>query len=167
MAKLFGENKLRELASLFSADDFREELSIVRAWQHDFHKGSLKSDKETSREQAYNHAFFVRILGYVEKPTAPFTIEPKSSTDFGQLPDARLGYFDPSRGVEHTAAVVELKDASTSLDRPQRRDGNLSPVQQGFKYKPQYVNCPFVIVSNFFELRLLLTPTQNRATSAN
>lgn len=154
MAKLFGENKLRELASTLSADDFQAELSIVRAWHRDFHDGSLKGDKETSREQAYNQAFFVQILGYAEKPSAPFTLEPKSSTNFGQLPDARLGHFDLSGGLENTAAVVELKDASTSLDRPQRRDGNLSPVQQGFKYKPQYVNCPFVIVSNFYELRL-------------
>jgi type I restriction-modification system DNA methylase subunit len=154
MAKLFGDNKLRELAAKMSASNFAEELEIIRAWHNDFHNGTLKADKETSREQAYNQAFFVRILGYAEKPTAPFTLEPKSSTDFGQLPDVRLGYFDSQGGIENTAAVVELKDASTSLDRPQRRDGNLSPVQQGFKYKPQYVNCPFVVVSNFFELRL-------------
>ena len=154
MAKLFGENKLRELASAISAEDFQEELSIVRAWHEDFHNGSLRTDKETSREQAYNHSFFVRILGYAEKPSSPFTIEPKSSTEFGQLPDARLGHFDPHAGIDNTAAVVELKGAAASLDRPQRRDGNLSPVQQGFKYKPQYADCPFVIVSNFFELRL-------------
>jgi len=30
----------------------------------------------------------------------------------------------------------------------------MSPVQQGFKYKTQYKNCPFVVVSNFWEFRL-------------
>jgi hypothetical protein len=40
------------------------------------------------------------------------------------------------------------------LDKPQRREGNLSPVQQGFKYKPQYSNCKWVIISNFYEIRL-------------
>lgn len=52
-----------------------------------------------------------------------------------------------------TQAIVELKDASASLDRPQQRAGNLTPVQQAFKYKPLY-NSKWVIVSNFFEIRL-------------
>src|SRR5690606_20335326 len=72
----------------------------------------------------------------------------------GQLPDAVLSYTDTEQDIKNIAAVVELKGASIDLDRPQQREGNFSPVQQGFKYKAQYRNCPFVIVSNFWEFRL-------------
>jgi len=50
--------------------------------------------------------------------------------------------------------VVEIKDANTPLDQSQRREGNLSPIQQAFKYKPQFKECRFVIATNFYEIRL-------------
>jgi type I restriction-modification system DNA methylase subunit len=129
-------------------------LEIARRWHNDYWHGSLKQDKETSREQAYNQDFFIKLLGYREKPASPYTFEPKASTSLGQLPDALLSHTDPVAGTVNIGAVVELKGASVPLDRPQQRAGHLSPVQQGFKYKPQYRNCPFVVVSNFYELRL-------------
>lgn len=154
MANLFGRQRLRALAPDVPVARVEEALAIVRAWHNDYHHGSLKRDKETSREQAYNQDFFIKILGYREKPASPYTFEPKATTEFSQLPDALLSYTDLEKGTVNVAAVVELKAAGIPLDRPQQRAGNLSPVQQGFKYKPQYRNCPFVIVSNFFELRL-------------
>ena len=149
MANLFGRNKLREEASKISTEDMLPLLEIAKNWHHDYHHGTLKTDKETSREQAYNQDFFKTILGYKEKPAAPFTLEPKATTEKGQLPDAVL-----SHNGDNIAAVVELKGASISLDKPQQREGNMSPVQQAFKYKTQYRRCPFVIVSNFYEFRL-------------
>ncbi|HRN97518.1 MAG TPA: N-6 DNA methylase [Candidatus Saccharibacteria bacterium] len=154
MASLFGKNKLREVASKLQTSDIEKFIEIIETWHNDYHKGSLRTDKETSREQAYNQDFFVRILGYQEKPASPFSLEPKATTEKGQLPDVVLSYTDKANGVENIAAVVELKGAAIPLDRPQRREGNMSPVQQGFKYKTQYRNCPFVIVSNFYEFRL-------------
>lgn len=154
MASLFGKNKIRNLAQRLDTSNLEDKLALVRTWHHDFHNGSLKRDKETSREQAYNQDFFIKILGYQEKPALPFSFEPKATTEKGQLPDAVIGYTDSSRNVANIAAVVELKGASVDLDRPQRREGNMSPIQQGFKYKTQYRNCPFVIVSNFWEFRL-------------
>lgn len=154
MASLFGKNKLREIAQKLDTATLEDKISIVRTWHNDYHNGSLKADKETSREQAYNQDFFMRILGYREKPAVPYTLEPKATTDKGQLPDAVLSHTDVTNAIKHIAAVVELKGASIELDRPQRREGNMSPVQQGFKYKTQYRNCPFVIISNFWEFRL-------------
>lgn len=154
VANLFGKKKLEALATEVSTEDIQDKLEIVRQWHHDYHHGSLKTDKETSREQAYNQDFFMRILGYKEKPSTPYSFEPKATTAKGQLPDAVLGYSDTSAGIENIAAVIELKGAGVDLDKPQRREGHLSPVQQGFKYKTQYRSCPFVIVSNFFEFRL-------------
>lgn len=129
-------------------------VEIIKRWQVDYHSGTLKIDKETSREQQYNRDFFLTILGYQEKPATPFSFEPKATTDKGQLPDAVISYTNKAREIKNISAVVELKGASIELDRPQRREGNMSPTQQGFKYKTQYRNCPFVIVSNFWEFRL-------------
>lgn len=154
MASLFGKNKLREIANKLQTSELENEIALVKTWHNDYHNGSLKSDKETSREQAYNQDFFIKILGYKEKPAVPYSFEPKATTDKGQLPDAVLSHTDASNDIKSIAAVVELKGASIALDRPQRREGNMSPVQQGFKYKTQYRNCPFVVVSNFWEFRL-------------
>jgi hypothetical protein len=154
MASLFGKNKLRDIASKLNTQSLEEKIAIVKTWHNDYHNGSLKQDKETSREQAYNQDFFIKILGYKEKPAIPYSFEPKASTLNGQLPDAVIGYTNVSENIANISAVIELKGASVFLERPQRREGNMSPIQQAFKYKTQYRNCPFVIVSNFWEFRL-------------
>lgn len=154
MASLFSKNKLRDLASKYKTEDLQDKIELVKIWLADYRDGTLKLDKETSREQAYNQTFFIQILGYKEKPARPYSIEPKATTEKGQLPDVILGQFDSTGSVNNLSAVVELKGASVELDRPQRREGNFSPIQQAFKYKTQYRNCPFVIVSNFYEFRL-------------
>lgn len=154
MANLFGKNKLRSIAQQIDTEEIKPLIEIVEEWHEDYHNGSLKRDKETSREQEYNQQFFKSILGYKEKPASPFSFEPKATTDKGQLPDAVISYTDTANDIRNTVAVVELKGAAIDLDRPQRREGNMSPVQQGFKYKAQYRACPFVIVSNFWEFRL-------------
>ncbi len=155
MAGLFGRNIVRERAAQITTDQIVGHLAVVQSWYDDYLHGTLKTDKETSREQGYNHDFFIGILGYTEKKYGhPHTLEPKATTEKKQFPDVLLSYTDTAQGIETIAAVVELKGASTSLDRPQQREGNLSPVQQAFKYKPQYRSCPFVIVSNFYEFRL-------------
>lgn len=154
VASLFGKKKLEALASEVSTEEIQDKLDIVRTWHQDYHHGSLKGDKETSREQQYNQDFFMKILGYKEKPASPYTFEPKATTLKKQLPDALISFTDTVAEIENISAVVELKGASIELDKPQRRDGNMSPVQQAFKYKSQYRSCPFVIVSNFFEFRL-------------
>lgn len=154
MAKLFAATQIRELAKVVVIPNFQSKIDVVAAWHLDYHSGDLLKDNETSREQAYNSEFFGVVLGYKQKPAARYTFEPKSSTSSGQIPDARIGVFDSQNGVERTVAVVELKGARVPLDRAQRGHANLSPVQQGFKYKPQYRGCEFVIVSNFYELRL-------------
>lgn len=143
MANLFGKNKLRGIAGQIDTEEIKPFIEIIKEWHEDYHNGSLKRDKETSREQEYNQQFFKTILGYKEKPASPFSFEPKATTDKGQLPDAVISYTDTAKDVRNIAAVVELKGASIDLDRPQRHGGNMSPVQQGFKYKTQYRSVPY------------------------
>lgn len=154
MAGLFGKNRLRELALQISTDQIESHLEVVRAWHKDYYDGTLKKDTEISRQQAYNQAFFVQILGYKEKPATPYTFTPHDTSKTKQFPDAVLRYTDEAADIDNVAAVVELKNAVTHLDKAQQREGNLTPVQQAFKYKPQYKSCPFVVASNFYEFRL-------------
>ncbi|MFI2837567.1 type IIL restriction-modification enzyme MmeI [Mycolicibacterium sp. PDY-3] len=154
MAGLFGRTRLRDAAKLIETSGIETAIDIVQLWHYDYHHGTLKTDKETSREQQFNQDFFMKILGYKEKPTNPYTFTPKDTTSGGHYPDAVLRYTDESAGIDNVSAVVELKGASVHLDKPQQREGNLTPVQQAFKYKPQYKACPFVVVSNFYEFRL-------------
>ena len=151
MASLFGRHALEERARTIDTSDILGHVSLIQTWLDD---PDLLKDKETSREQAYNQDFFVTILGYRQKPFSPYTFEPKHTTEKKQFPDAVLRFTDPASGVDNVSAVVELKGAKVALDKPQQREGNLSPVQQAFKYKPQYRSCPFVVVSNFVEFRL-------------
>ncbi|WP_142239825.1 N-6 DNA methylase [Mycobacterium sp. ST-F2] len=156
MAGLFGKNKLRELAQQIETDQIIGHVELVRTWQEDYHGGSLKKDNETTREQQYNQDFFKHILGYEEKPANPYTLTPKDRTPGvnPNFPDGVLRYTDTPAQIDNIFAVVELKGAAIHLDKPQQREGNLTPVQQAFKYKPQYRSCPFVVVSNFYEFRL-------------
>jgi len=55
-------------------------------------------------------------------------------------------------------AVIEIKDARTTLDKPQNRAAfKGSPVEQCFMYATKSgEKCKWVIVSNFLEIRLYL-----------
>ena len=54
MAGLFGKNKLISMAQKIVTDDVMPFIEIVKTWHNDNQQGTLKTDKETSREQAYN-----------------------------------------------------------------------------------------------------------------
>lgn len=153
MSYIFKRNTLNEKLDYFETPKIKEKIKIVNKWVKASTDGSLQSKTETQCEQAFNNDFFVKILGYTPFPNIPYTIEPKAKTEIGaQKPDAILGYFDSE--IKRVTAVVEIKDANTPLDNPQRRHGNLTPIQQAFKYKPQYKKCKFVIATNFVEIRL-------------
>lgn len=107
MANLFGKNKLREIMSKLQTSELEDNITLVKTWRNDYHNGSLKLDKETSREQAYNQDFFIKILGYKEKPAVPYSFKPKATTDKGQLPDAGLSHTDITQDLKNIAAVVE------------------------------------------------------------
>ncbi|GAA1053921.1 Eco57I restriction-modification methylase domain-containing protein [Dietzia natronolimnaea] len=152
MASLFGRNALKARARAISTDEVRDRIAVLEAWLADYETGTLKTDTETSRQGQYTEDVFGKVLGYRLKPASPYTFEPQVKTSNNDFPDGVIRYNDS----ETVSAVVEFKGASVNLDKPQRGKayGNLSPVQQAFKYKPAYSVCPFVIVSNFYEFRL-------------
>ena len=146
--------KLKEILKDYQIPNFEEKIDIIKLWYKAYADGILKQKTESQCEQAFNQDFFGKILGYTTFPNEVYTIDPKANTEIsGQKPDAILGYF--SKDKNKIVAVVEIKDVNKPLDKSQQREGNLTPVQQAFKYKPQYKNCEFVIATNFYETRLL------------
>lgn len=153
MAKLFKDKQIKKELEGYQMPNFEQKLDLIRSWKRVYDSKELHKKSESQCEQAFNDDFFVKILDYVKFPAEKYSIDPKGSTEAtAQRPDAILGVFEgESRYVK---AVVEIKDVNTPLDKSQRREGNFSPIQQAFKYKPQFKGCAFVIATNFFEIRL-------------
>lgn len=154
MAGLFKNKIIKEELGKFEIPDFDNKLKIIQNWLNFYENGELAKKTETQCEQAFNQDIFVNVLGYKPFPADVYNIIPKDNVDVkgGQKPDATLGHFEQNN--RRVIAVVEIKDVNTPLDKSQRREGNLSPIQQAFKYKPQYEECSFVIATNFIEIRL-------------
>lgn len=152
MAHLFSRTVIDATIKNIQIPNLSETISLLSEWLDMYNSGTLQKKSEKEFEWVYSESLFGEILGYSSITNAVYTREkePKNISN-GQKPDIGLGYYSSESSI--TQAVVELKDAGTSLDRPQQRAGNLTPVQQAFKYKPLY-NSKWVIVSNFFEIRL-------------
>ena len=155
MPKLFKKKRLLKKIEGFEIPDLEAKLEIVKTWHRAHTDGSLKSKTESQSEQAFNQAFFEDVLGYIPFPAGEYTIEPKANTEAtAQKPDAVLAHFTKGKIPNRIAAVVEIKDVNVPIDRPQKRANSETPIQQGFRYKTQYKQCDFVIVTNFQEIRL-------------
>jgi len=135
-----------------------EKIAVLQSWVNAIENKSIYQKTESECEQAFNLDIFHKVLGYAFYPTENYTLEAKGWNEVsGQKADATLGYFNASdiaKNVSLVQVAVEIKDANTPLTKSQRREWNLSPIQQWFKYKPQYNNCKRVLVTNFVEIRL-------------
>jgi Eco57I restriction-modification methylase/TaqI-like C-terminal specificity domain len=158
MAKLFSHKLLQENIATLSIPDVETKIAVLQTWVNAIQNESITKKTESECEQAFNMDIFHKVLWYTLYPTEHYTLEAKWWNEMsGQKADATLGWFTTSsieKNVSLVQVAVEIKDANTPLTKSQRRDGNLSPVQQGFKYKPQYTNCKWVLVTNFVEIRL-------------
>lgn len=152
MSHLFSKIVITDAIKNIDIPDISSKIAIIQWWLDMYNAGSLQKKSEKEFEWVYNESLFGYILGYTSIQNTEYTREkePRNESN-GQKCDIGLGFY--AADISDTQAIVELKDAVTSLDRPQQRAGNLTPVQQAFKYKPLY-NSKWVIVSNFFEIRL-------------
>jgi len=151
--KLFKDITIKEKLSRFTISDFDEKIAIVKKWHDYFTTGTLKTDKEKEVAPDYTAEIFIELLGYQGK-TAERTTFTSEYTIGSKFPDGVVGLLNRHDQQDVITAVVELKGAMIPLDQPQKREKNYTPIEQGFGYKRLLRNCPFVIVSNFYELRL-------------
>lgn len=128
----------------------------ITGWQTALKDRDLGKTKEKSVQGLFLQKFFSEILGYT--PNAEGEGEwnliqhPTSEVD-AQEPDGALGFFTKDEQV--TRAVIELKDAKTSLDKKQTgREKGYTPIEQAYLYATKFDRCNWIIVSNFREIRL-------------
>ncbi|MFZ2072747.1 MAG: N-6 DNA methylase [Minisyncoccia bacterium] len=152
--KLFKDILIEQKLEKFEIPNFDQKIEIIKKWLNDYEHGSLKKDSEISRAPGFNQDFFLDILGYVKKPSEIYSFNSEYLIE-GKRPDGVLGFFKQNLpDDDNVFAVVELKGALNKLDKPQQREKNITPIEQAFGYKRHLRKCPFVIVSNFYEIRL-------------
>lgn len=144
--------------------DYPKDLNYERVqktislWQESIKNGNYEKTKEIQVQSAFLTKFFNNILGYIEKHDSPdeWQLDNEVKTEIDKTrADGALGYFTKEHNNDITRAVIELKDANTSLDKKQssRKDYD-SPVSQAFSYSSKFDRCDWIIVSNFKEIRL-------------
>jgi len=129
---------------------------LIDGWQKALKDSNLSKTKEKSLQSKFLTIFFEEVLGYTDQTAGNDTwtviAEPKTEVD-SQVADGSLGFF--TKDKKETKAVIELKDAKTSLDKKQKgRDKGYTPVEQGYLYATKFDRCKWVIISNFREIRL-------------
>lgn len=162
IAKIFKDKLIANYLSKFTRDDipdFDKKWQIIRRWRKSCLQGDLNQTKETEIQGAFMMQIFDQILGY-SSVTSTDTDYYHQKQEFNSALDASeadggLGFFSAVHKVRDVRAVVELKDATTSLDKKQNRSSHLTPVEQAFFYANKNGSkCGWVIVSNFIETRL-------------
>jgi len=139
-----------------------EKIKLIENWQENIISGKVAQAKEEELKPLFLTLFFGDVLGYEYKNATEWNLrlENKSSLDSSKA-DAALGFFkikDKQELEKDVRVVIEIKDARTTLDKPQNRpDFKGSPIEQCFMYAAKSgEKCKWVIVSNFLEIRLYL-----------
>jgi len=159
MADLFNKNVIKDKLQKFEIPNFKEKIKVLENWNKLYKEWKLQEKKEVSLQWEFAQHILWTVLDYqdMSENTDEWNRqnEPWSPT-WWQSADFWLWYFKSSSDFSQNIvkAVIEVKDAKTSLDKPQKREWNLTPIQQAFKYKPYFKECDFVLVSNFYEIRL-------------
>jgi hypothetical protein len=150
---LFIPRFLQEAAkSAHLATESRERAyAIAVRWAGLQTTGQLAKHKETSIDTQFLDQLFGEGLGFRVKTTSPeaWELEHKFTVTGVGIADGALGVFPNSTTP---TAVIELKDATTDLDRD--RSNGRTAVQQCWDYLNALPDCPWGIVSNFATIRL-------------
>lgn len=135
--------------------DYHQKYAIMLKWKQSVEEKRFYRTKETIIQGRFLGSVFEKVLGYeaIENVSEwNQQAEYKSVLDSSQA-DCGLGFF--TKDYKIVRAVVELKDASTDLDKKQHRSNHLTPIEQAFQYAHKNGSgCGWVIVSNFVEIRL-------------
>lgn len=156
---LFNPKLLRERISRFdfpTGEKAAQIEKIIAGWQYSLKDRDLTRTKEKSIQGSFLIKFFEEISGYPTQVTGKeewnLIQHPQTEVD-AQEPDGSLGFF--TRDEKITKAVIELKDAKTSLDKKQTgREKGYTPIEQAYLYATKFDRCNWIIVSNFREIRL-------------
>ncbi len=155
---IFSDDLLSKFISDFrlsSVTNIREITLLVSGLLEEFESGKIESLKEEEIKSRFINTFFGDILGFNYGNSNNWRLrdEKKSIID-GTKPDAALGFFFVNRALDEVRAIIEIKDAKTSLDDKQARPKKQTPVEQAFDYASKAGgSCKWVILSNIKETR--------------
>ncbi len=157
--------------------DLKEQISAeievkvqhLKNWANGIISKRVVITKEEGLQADFLNLIFGEVLGYEYRQNAKvwnLAKEQKTQVD-GKKADGALGFFsvdNQGNTTQKIQAVIELKDAQTDLDKPQKRQGdNRTPIQQAFDYaNAMGEECKWVMVSNFLELRLYFHTDRTR-----
>lgn len=167
---LFPADVLRDELARFragSAAEIREKQEVLADWIAQLHSGKLVALKEEEIKSRFITEIFGDVLGFNYGNSRNWQLREEVKTRLdGTKPDAALGYFGIDKQQDCCRAVIEIKDAATDLDAPQKRKIPKSAVEQGFEYAPKMGGeCRWVIVSNFQEIRFYQATDRTRYQS--
>ena len=156
---LFNKRILKQRLEHFtfpSGNKQKDIIRIIKGWQIALTERDLEKTKEKSIQGEFLIKFFESILGYSTHSSGKtewnLISSPKTEVD-AQEADGSIGFFTTDNKI--TKAVIELKDASTSLEKKQTgREKGYTPIEQGYLYASKFDWCKWIIISNFKEIRL-------------
>lgn len=156
---LFNKRILKQRLEHFTFPSNNKQKSInkiIKGWQVALSEHDLEKTKEKSVQGEFLIKFFESILGYITHSSGKsewnLIPSPKTEVD-SQEADGSLGFYTTENKI--TKAVIELKDAKTSLEKKQTsREKGYTPIEQGYLYASKFDRCNWIIVSNFMEIRL-------------
>ena len=138
---------------------FEDSYNVVQTWKKSVDLMKFEKTKELSMQGKFLSLFFENILGYPMAFSGEdnWMLEQELTSKLdGTSADGSLGFFynKNKQITRDVRVVIELKDASTDLDKKQNRSNHQTPVEQGFSYAYKNgASCKWVIVSNFKEIR--------------
>ncbi|MFH1314705.1 MAG: DNA methyltransferase, partial [Candidatus Eisenbacteria bacterium] len=140
---------------------FKKELDSeaqtkLTAWIRDAASGKLRDSGERNLQGQFFTEVFGRVLGYgqaIGNNHYHMRVEQGAELRGAGRPDGTLGFYE-GKDPGQTRVVIELKGPGADLDARQPGYGNITPVEQAFRYVTQFDDCRWVIVSNFETVRL-------------
>lgn len=140
---------------LSNVPNIRLARNIIDNLIRELNSGKIENAKEEEFKSRYLNEFFGDILGFNYGNSNYWTLREEAKTNLdGTKPDGVLGFFSKHKNNNDVRAIIEIKDANTDLDEKQKRANSKTPVAQAFEYSTKMgVNCKWVIISNFKEIR--------------
>lgn len=148
MAQLFGKGTIKQHCEVLQWFD-DSKIAIIQDLYQDYKNGLLND--EVKYKEKFNQVFFWDLLGYQNRI---HRIPEWSIPWVGNADIILWNFIDGREDAEKIQIACELKGAKSNLTKKQFWHGGLSPVGQWFAYKTALKNCKWLIVSNFFEIRL-------------
>lgn len=132
---------------------------LIEEWLDDI---SRSKGTESALEASFVQRILVDALGYTPYPAAGATFAHKPNSSLSHLSGTPDGVMARQiLAATDFAVACEFKSRGTDFEKPQLRDNNETPIEQGFRYGRQLLGCRWVLVTDMVRLRLYSVDSPN------